>query len=404
MSSWEPLASTNPIPGDPQLVRALGDRLVVIADQVRDQKDRLMGVDGETFWEGLAADRFEAMHADLPPLLELVCDRYSTAGAAVRNYAPELEGAQWEAEQARRKAQEAQSMLDLAQRHIDQREEYDFNEAIRVRTAASAFPDRPRPQPIPWSGPNGYIEQAEAERLLEEASRMLRNAIQRDHRAGDEAVRAILEASHDRLQNTWHSRLATAAGLLVDYLPIEELAAIAGAVALIALFIPGGALVAGVAGLVALGLGALLWAADDFTRRRGTDLLISVALLGMSKGLAHLARRATTAAWRASMARRSASTASESQDLAARAARSRRRAAEWRAYRGDLEDAGHLRDLLRAPDELIETYDIYQSHPTLFTTMLPFGPLSGPVMAGILHHRERRHAGDSIAPIPPRLR
>jgi hypothetical protein len=46
--NWEPLASSDPIPGDPDAVAALAERLRAVAGTIAEQNDRLRSIEAGT--------------------------------------------------------------------------------------------------------------------------------------------------------------------------------------------------------------------------------------------------------------------------------------------------------------------------------------------------------------------
>lgn len=424
MSGWEPLASSDPVPGDPEQIKAVARRLGDIANAVEQQSARLRGVSAERIWIGDAARRFEADKDDLPPLLDIVRARYSEAGSALERYAGELAAAQELARQALARARAAQADIADAQRGVDRMEEYASDERTRVRTAADAFPDRPAPRPIPWSGPNYHYLLGDAQADLASARDLLDQAITQNETAGHAAARTIYDAINDDIHNTWRSRAQAAAQWLTENFPVAELSKILGAIALVATVLAAILTLTGVGAPVAAALFAVakvasgiklvldivLWAADDFSAARGVDVLISAALMGAAAGLGALAKNAHIAVGAASAASRANPTWVGSVDDAARAGRFYERARLFERAGDVVGDAGTANDIRTLPgafEDVQATADIYQSHPLAWSLpgllLGPAGVVPGVLGAAWLYHNAHRPSrpGSTIAPISP---
>lgn len=378
--SWEPLASSDPVPGDPGRVAAVADQLAQMADAIGEQTGRLRGVTAEAFWEGDAADRFEADKDDLPPLLDLVQRRYGEVGSALARYAPELAAAQELARRALAQARNAEADISSAERGIDRMDEYARDERARVRSMAAAYPDRPSPRPVPWSGPNYHVLLGDAQADLAAARALLDQAVDQNVRAAQAAARTIHDAIHDDIRNTFRSRaeaagdfagdvvdvlheswdetlaqLSEGARWLTEHLPLERLshilgviAAVAGTVSLILTLTGVGAPVAAFLSSVALAASAaklaidvVIWAADDFSAEKGIQVVISAVMLAAGLGMTSLG----------STARSFGQSASNADDFA-RAARFASDVEFFDRAGTVLDAAGSASDLLELPEEV----------------------------------------------------
>lgn len=424
MSGWEPLASSDPVPGDPEQIKAVARRLADIANAVEQQSARLRGVSAERIWTGDAARRFEADKDDLPPLLDIVRTRYSEAGSALERYAPELAAAQEMARRALAQARAAQADIADAERGVGRMEEYARDERTRVRTAAEAFPDRPAPRPLPWSGPNYHYLLGDAQADLASARDLLEQAIAHNEAAGHAAARVVYDAINDDIRNTLRSRAQAAAHWLTENFPIAELSEILGAIALVATVLAAILTITGVgapvaaalfavakaASVIKLVLDVVLWAADDFSLARGVDVAISIVLVGAAAGLSALAKNAHIAVRAAGVASRANPTWAGSVDDAARAGRFYTRARGFERAGdvvGDAATANDIRTLPGAFEDAQATADIYQSHPLVWGApgllLGAAGAVPGVLGAAWLYHQEHRPSrpGSTIDPISP---
>ena len=403
MSGWEPLASSDPVPGDPERIKAVARRLADIANAVGQQSARLRGVSAERIWTGDAARRFEADKDDLPPLLDLVRTRYSEAGSVLERYAPVLAEAQAKARRALAQARTAQADIADAERGVDRMEEYARDERTRVRTAADAFPERPAPRPIPWSGPNYHYLLGDAQADLASARDLLDEAIAQNETAGHAAARAIYDAIDDDIRNTPRSRAQAAAQWVTENFPVAELSKILGVIAavagVLALLIPAAAPVLGTIALVAGGakllLDLVLLAASDFDRNLAIQVAVEAVLLAVGFGIGRVAAQATSLAAVATPAALASPTTRNVVALARILRFAERARFVDRVW--SIRGAGNDALAAARPDsDFRGTWDIYRSHPLLWT-------LTGPVGAAMLYHHEHRppRPGSTIAPISP---
>lgn len=444
--SWEPLASSDPVPGAPDRIETVASQLAQIADSIGTQAGRLRGASAEAFWTGDAADRFEADKEDLPPLLDIVQERYSEAGSALARYAPELRAAQELARRALAQARTAEADIASAERGIDRMDEYASSERARVRAAAQAYPDRAAPRPVPWSGPNYHYLLGDARADLESARDLLDQAIAQNETAGHAAAIALANAIHDDIRNTFRSRAdaaldlaggawdaywdynADAARWLTDLVPIEEFSAMVGVLsavvgalaavaAVVALCFPPAALVAAALGTAALALGAIklvldivLWEASDYDTEKGVALLVDGALLAIGFGIGRVATGAASLTTTA----RTAAIASPTTDNVIAFARIARYSRDAEQFQTMWDAGGSVLDMTAADtrDDFRTTFDIYRSRPLLWNVpgfLLPGGQVAGPVAAAWLYHNDHRvpappappPPGSTIAPISP---
>jgi hypothetical protein len=241
------LADHDPIPGEPEAVRALAGRYAAAAEQAAEQQSALR-VQPEQ-WTGPAAGAMQ-QHVDrLPADLAAVSLRFARVARALRDFAVALEAAQRRARRALATARSAPASAP----------------PVHLPTVAGL---------APLYGSGDSEELARARRQLAEACE------ERD-RAALRCARSLAQAGHDRLQNPsrWHrllGRISAWAGTLSTGL---------GMVALVLCWVPGLGEALGAASLslaaVKLAADALLVAAGD--RAAATLVGDTLAVLPMGK-------------------------------------------------------------------------------------------------------------------------
>jgi uncharacterized protein YukE len=190
--SFEPLAGTDPVPGNTDEIAALGRRYTDTAAEIERQAANLkrLATGTQDAWVGGAGDVFRSSASDLSTRITKAHARYATAGSALTTCAPKMADAQQRAYQAVWDAQSAQGEM-----------------------AANA----PGPAPKPGSPPPTDAEKTAAAKRASaygDASANLKNATARFHNAvGDyhaaagSAARAIRdEIGHDGLKDSWWDR------------------------------------------------------------------------------------------------------------------------------------------------------------------------------------------------------
>ncbi len=289
--SWEPLASEDPVPGDPAGVAALAARLRAVAGTISEQSGRLRGVGPECFWEGDAADGFRGAQEELPPLLDAVHGRYRAAADAVESFVAPLQEAQSEARAALADAWEAEAQRNAAEQGIAAMDDYARSEGQRATTSSQAGEDPPY-QGQPWSGPDWNARLGDADAALAAARARLDQAVANRDRAGQDAAGTVRAAADDFLQDDrsllgrFKRTVSNAARVVTEALPIEELAAIvavaAAVLVLATLLIPGVNLLTAalVLGAVGLALDSMVWAADDF--EADTGIMVALDVVGLA--------------------------------------------------------------------------------------------------------------------------
>lgn len=118
-SDWEPLAETDPVPGDPVEVRQLSRELKDIARTIQEQTEKLRTMCSDEFWDADAAKKFDHTAQDRAKELGKVYDRYHAAATALDGYVPTLESEQAQTLTLRTAALELRDARDAAQRRLD---------------------------------------------------------------------------------------------------------------------------------------------------------------------------------------------------------------------------------------------------------------------------------------------
>lgn len=252
---WQPLAGWDPVPGDPQAVRALADAYAGQAERVGAQSVAVRRLAESsvacssttgTLWTGPAAETFQERARHLPSDLDAVASRFQRVARSLREFAPALESAQRRARAALAAARDAQARAGVA-------------------------PGTPLADPTTlMSGAPSLFVLGE----VEQARRALDRACAERDLAAARCARSLAAAGHDRLRNAspWRrllrsvSRIAglvsTGLGVAAFVLcPIPGVGQIVGAAAL-------------AAGLIALASDGLLVEAGD----KGVGTLASDAL------------------------------------------------------------------------------------------------------------------------------
>ncbi len=200
---WEPLAASDPVPGDPWALRATAEHLELLGEASSAQAGRVKRIDPGECWVGLAAQRFGDHRDEVPPALESAATRCFDTAAALKRYAPRLEEAQELAAEALRRARAASADMAEADRGVDAMARHDTAARRHAEEWNAARPDAPPHPPDPWSGPDWPALLAGAEADLEAARRLLDEALEIRNRAATTAVGDIEAARADDLVDPW---------------------------------------------------------------------------------------------------------------------------------------------------------------------------------------------------------
>ena len=305
MAGWEPLAESDPVPGDPAAVAGLVHRLDATAEVMRDQTERMRGIDAKSFWEGEAAEQFARHQEELPPLLDRLVERYARVSAALAAYHPSLDEAQAMARQALARARVAEADITTAERGLEAMEQHAQDARLRAdQQTATSPPGSPPVEPEPWAGPNWDAALVEAKADMDAARRLLDDAKELRDEAAQRATGEIDAAIDDDLKNEvgFFVALRRGAGAIVEALPVEEFAqvmgVVAGVLAIAALAFPVLAPIALVAGGLSLLATATLATAGEASW--GAVGLEVIGLIGVGRVFTAMSRAARgTAAARA---------------------------------------------------------------------------------------------------------
>ncbi len=189
---FEPLASGNPVPGDPEEITMLGRRYADTAAEIARQAANLrrLATAAPGGWKGQAGTVFHAHAAGLATRISRAHDRYAAAGTALAGCAGPMRDAQQRAYAAVWQAKSAQQQM----------------------TANAPGPPRP-----PGSPPLTDAQKAEqrsqraayddAQSALARAARAFEDAVSDYGSAAARAARQIGSAiSHDGLKDSWWDR------------------------------------------------------------------------------------------------------------------------------------------------------------------------------------------------------
>ena len=189
---FEPLASSDPVPGNTDEIGALGRRYTDTAAEIQAQAANLKKLAAGTIqgWTGQAAKVFQSHATDLAGRITKAQQRYATAGQALSQCAGPMYTAQQSAYAAVWKAKEAQQTM---------------------RSNAPAPPPKPGSPP-----PTAEQKTAAATRAtaydgastdLNTATTQFQTAVKDYHDAASRAAKAIEdEIGHDGLKDSWWDR------------------------------------------------------------------------------------------------------------------------------------------------------------------------------------------------------
>ena len=287
--SWYPLATFDPVPGDPATVRAAGDEYAVVARAIELAAARLRQI------ADLSANRSDAVTAvseqatTVADEIDRARERYATVGRVLGEYAWRLDRAQADSVQALHDAQNAEHALTSAQ--------------DRVWRTTSAVDDAPADADLVLLGralTSAREDRADAEHRLAAAREALAAAVQLRDQAGDRAADAIRDAVRadglrDSWWDDWGSQLFHAVSDVAG-----AVASIVGILALVLCWVPviGQALavVAAIATAIKLIADLVLWMNDEATLEDlGWDVF-DLVTFGAGRVLSTAAHSTSTAA------------------------------------------------------------------------------------------------------------
>jgi hypothetical protein len=117
---WGSVGWSNPVPGDPDVVRHIGGQISDLASESSLQNQLLQSVGdaASTIWSGPAANAFHPTMKKLPGQLDQLINSYNDAAYAINGFWPKHKAAQQLAVQALAKAQAAQAAISAAQTQV----------------------------------------------------------------------------------------------------------------------------------------------------------------------------------------------------------------------------------------------------------------------------------------------
>jgi Bacterial EndoU nuclease/Protein of unknown function (DUF3619) len=225
----------DPVPGDPVAVRRLGADLLRFAEDVDRSRVRLRGLTGTpavTGWEGLAGDAFRAELHELPGELDKLFTTYDLCGQAVAQYAPALERAQDQADEALHRGRLAHADLSAQTLRLAGAQEWsEVAERALLATSAAPAPDpvRVRAAVRDVQAARVRVSQlqevsGQAQDRLDAARRLALQAQElRDEasRRAEAGVRAAAEAGI-AARSVWHRVAATVRGSWDDVVTVAK--------------------------------------------------------------------------------------------------------------------------------------------------------------------------------------
>jgi hypothetical protein len=245
---WQPLCDSDPVPGDPEEIRAEVKHMVSVAEKLREQAKNLKAISNEDTLKGKYVKRLREESGTLEKHMREVADRYERVHGHLTTWSNELEDFQSDADRVLREAKEKQGEI----------------EAEKKKETASADKDTPRPS----------VSGADHDPLHSYRNRLNGITGDRDTRADHHAgkIRAEIEdviedSTWDNIKGWVHDN----ADLIKAF--IDVLGWIATFAGFLALAIPGlNMLVLGIA-LLTIALRLLLVASGDAT---WTDVIFDV--------------------------------------------------------------------------------------------------------------------------------
>ncbi|MGH9137630.1 MAG: putative T7SS-secreted protein [Acidimicrobiales bacterium] len=234
----------HPVPGDASRVSAAAEHLGAVAEAIREQLDRLAGLNSREIWQSDAAVAFENVVEDLPSKLELVATRYERVAGALDEFHPILADARGDAEYWIGEAETAQDEIDRAESGVERMQDFADQAQQTADDHNTANPDLPPQQPEPWTGEDYPGTLASARTSLETAVGNVQSAVSEFNEAADTAAGTIRDAANDDLENDsgLFASIRRGAQWLVENTPLHEIAAVLD-------------VIAGITGILALALG-----------------------------------------------------------------------------------------------------------------------------------------------------
>jgi hypothetical protein len=248
---WQPLRDSDPVPGDPEEIRAEVSHMVSVAQKLRDQAKNLQTISNEDKLKGKYAKGLREESSTLEKHMREVASRYERVHNHLTTWSNELEGFQTEADKVLRRAK-------------DRQDELEAEKAKEAKESDSGDESTPKPS-VSGTDHDPYVTYRNQLNTI---------TIDRDSRADhhEGKIRAEIE---DIIEDSWWDDVK---GWVHDHADgikafMDVLGWVATVAGFLALAIPGlNLLVLGIAALT-IGLRLLLVASGDAT---WTDVIFDV--------------------------------------------------------------------------------------------------------------------------------
>ncbi|MFI9611328.1 hypothetical protein ACIHCM_06490 [Streptomyces sp. NPDC052023] len=109
---WQPLCESDPVPGDPEEIRAEVRHMVSVAKKLRDQAKNLKAISGEDTLKGKYVKRLREESGTLEKHMREVAGRYERVHGHLTKWANELEDFQSDADKVLHQAKEKQGEIE----------------------------------------------------------------------------------------------------------------------------------------------------------------------------------------------------------------------------------------------------------------------------------------------------
>lgn len=210
--SWEPLASSNPVPGDPDVSSRAAQHYGDVATSMGEAY-RALGVIEDM--EGFRSEAVEALRSkaeDVRGEITRAKSRYEAAESALRTYAVKHREAQDAAAELLRRAQEAADQVDAAERTATSTRS-DYDDAVTQARSTGEAPD-----PSMWRAVSAADTAAsEARGALASVVGELPGVVSQWHADAGTAAEKISEAvSGDDLNDGWWEKWGSAVAQFVS--------------------------------------------------------------------------------------------------------------------------------------------------------------------------------------------
>ncbi|GHB56097.1 hypothetical protein GCM10010377_54070 [Streptomyces viridiviolaceus] len=247
---WQPLCESDPVPGDPEEIRAEVKHMISVAEKLRDQAKNLKAISDEDTLKGKYVKRLREESGTLEKHMREVAGRYERVHGHLTKWSNELEDFQSDADKLLRQAKEKQEEV----------------EADKAKKAASEDKDVPHASPSGTSPADDPLQPYRTRLHTLTGNRSTRA----NHYAGK-----IRDEIDDVIEDSWWDDVKGWAHDYADEIKafIDGLGWVATVAGFLALAIPGlNLLVLGIAALT-IGLRLLLVASGDAS---WTDVIFDV--------------------------------------------------------------------------------------------------------------------------------